>query len=140
MIVIGAGNAVGSLFGHVLVVRWGMARSLAVGLTTMVVGYAAVAVTSTPVTAVLVLSVVMLAGGFVFPVMMTSLQSGSGAAGGTVSSLANVAMYTGVTVGAAVAGTLFDATPQFSGVAVFSALMILIALAVFDRIRRIGRR
>ena len=44
-------------------------------------------------------AIIMLAGGFVFPVMMATLQAGAGQARGTVSSLSNVAMYAGTTIG-----------------------------------------
>lgn len=87
------------------------------------------------VPAVAALVSVMLAGGFVFPVMMTTLQSRAGAARGTVSSLSNVAMYGGTTVGTAVAGPLFTATPQFSGVAVFAVVAFLVSLVLFSRVR-----
>ncbi|AWT26343.1 hypothetical protein Csp1_15580 [Corynebacterium provencense] len=85
--------------------------------------------------AVALLALVMLAGGFVFPVMMTTLQSRAGAARGTVSSLSNVAMYGGTTIGAAVAGPLFAATPQFSGVAILAVVAFLVSLVLFSRVR-----
>lgn len=135
MIVIGAGNATGSLFGHRLVARWGTARSLRIGVLAMTVGYAVVAVTGLLVPAVALLAIIMLAGGFVFPVMMTTLQARAGTARGTVSSLANVAMYAGTTIGVAVAGPVFAATAGFTGVAILTIAAYLIALLLFTRAR-----
>lgn len=133
MIAIGGGNAFGSVFGHRLVARMGNARSLVVGILAMTVGYVGVAFTSNLVVAVCFLTFVMASGGFVFPVMMATLQAGAPHARGTVSSLANVAMYGGTTLGAAVSGPLFAATPGFTGIAVFTILAFLIGLVLFVR-------
>lgn len=131
MIVIGAGNAAGSLFGHRLVTRWGIPRSLLIGILAMTIGYAFITVTGLLVPAVAVLALIMLAGGFVFPVMMTTLQSRAGTARGTVSSLANVAMYGGTTIGVAIAGPVFTATSEFTGIATLAMAAFLAALALF---------
>lgn len=136
MIAIGAGNAIGSLFGHHLVARWGIRRSLVIGILAMAAGYLAVAFTRHLVPAVCLLTLVMLAAGFLFPVLMATLQSDAGAARGTVSSLTNVAMYAGTTIGAAVAGPIFDATPQFTGIAAFAIVGYLVALLLFTRAGR----
>ncbi len=139
MIAIGAGNAVGSLFGHRLVARWGIRRSLVIGILAMAAGYLAVALTGLLVPAVCLLTFVMLAAGFLFPVMMTTLQSDAGAARGTVSSLTNVAMYAGTTIGAAIAGPVFAATPQFTGVSSLAVVGYLVALLLFIRSRAVSR-
>lgn len=97
----------------------------------MTLGYAAVAFTGLLAPAVALLALVMLAGGFVFPVMMTILQSRAGAARGTVSSLANVAMYGGTTTGVAIAGPVFAATLGFTGIAGLAIAAFLIALALY---------
>lgn len=131
MIVIGAGNAAGSLFGHHLVTRWGTGRSLPIGMVAMALIYGVIALTHALVPAVALLATVMLAGGFVFPVMMTILQSRAGAARGTVSSLANVAMYGGTTIGVAIAGPIFAATTGFTGVAGLATTAFFAALALF---------
>lgn len=51
------------------------------------------------VRAVALSAIIMCAGGFVFPVVIAALQAGAGQARDTVSSLSNVAMYTGTTIG-----------------------------------------
>ncbi len=135
MIVIGGGNAAGSLFGHRLVGRWGTSRSLTVGIVVMAGGYLVVTMTGLLVPAVGLLAIIMLAGGFVFPVMMATLQADAGQARGTVSSLSNVAMYAGTTIGVAIAGPIFAATPGFTGVAILALTAYVIALLLFTAAR-----
>ena len=136
MIAIGAGNAVGSLFGYRLVAKWGTPRSLVIGILAMAAGYAGVAFTQSLIPAICLLTFVMLAAGFLFPVLMTTLQSNAGTNRGTVSSLTNVAMYAGPTIGAGIAGPLFNATPQFTGIAALTITGYLIALLLFTRVSR----
>ena len=136
MIAIGAGNAVGSLFGYRLVAKWGTPRSLVIGILAMAAGYAGVAFTQSLIPAICLLTFVMLAAGFLFPVLMTTLQSNAGTNRGTVSSLTNVAMYAGTTIGAGIAGPLFNATPQFTGIAALTITGYLIALLLFTRVSR----
>ncbi|MGB4777296.1 MFS transporter [Microbacterium sp.] len=131
MIAIGAGNAAGSLFGHFLTARLGRARSLWVGILAMSVGYAAVAVTGVLPLAVALLTAIMAVAGFLFPVLMAAVQEHAGPARGTVSSLANIAMYAGTTLGVAVAAPVFDATREFTGVAAVTVAACLVALVVF---------
>ena len=116
--------------------RWGERRSLTIGILVMTVGYIAIAFTRVMIPAVTLLAIIMLAGGFVFPVMMAALQSRAGAARGTMSSLANVAIYGGTTIGAAIAGPVFAATTGFTGVAILAIITYLLALALFGRARR----
>ncbi len=136
MIAIGAGNAFGSLFGHHVVARLGSGRSLPIGILAMAVGYVGVALTSHLVPAVCLLTFTMAAAGFVFPVMMSTLQANAANARGTVSSLANVAMYAGATIGAAIAGPIFNATRQFEGIAPLTVTAFLIALVLFVRAQK----
>lgn len=82
----------------------GLPRSPTVGVGVMALGYAVVAFTSSLIAAVVLLACVRIAAGFVFPVTMATLQARAGTARGTVSSPANVAMYSGTTLGAAIAG------------------------------------
>lgn len=131
MAAIGAGNAAGSLLGHRLTARLGRARSLLAGILAMACGYGIISVTSSLAAALLVLAAVMAAAGFLFPVLMATLQARAGSARGTVSALANVAMYGGTTIGVAVAGPVFDATPGFSGVAAIAITGCLLALGVY---------
>jgi predicted MFS family arabinose efflux permease len=68
MMVIGAGNAAGSLFGARLVARLGQRRSLLFGILAMTAGYALTVPIGQLSLAVGLLMLVMAAGGFVFPV------------------------------------------------------------------------
>ena len=133
MLIIGAGNALGSLYGHRLVSRWGNPRSLVIGILAMSAGYACIVITTNLPVGVALLAIIMACGGFVFPVMMATLQGNAGNARGTVSSLSNVAMYGGTTIGAAIAGPLFAHTSQFSGVGSLALAAFLAALGLFHK-------
>lgn len=133
MLIIGAGNALGSLYGHRLVSRWGNPRSLVIGILAMSAGYACIVITTNLPVGVALLAIIMACGGFVFPVMMATLQGNAGNARGTVSSLSNVAMYGGTTIGAAIAGPLFAHTSQFSGVGSLALAAFLAALRLFHK-------
>ena len=131
MIAIGVGQACGSLFGHRVTDRLGRARSLWIGLVAMAAGYGAVAFVGELVAAVALLTFIQLVAGALFPVLMATLQQHAGSVRGTMSSLANVAMYAGTTIGAALAGPIFVATPGFRGVATLVVAADLVALAGF---------
>ena len=75
MIVIGLGNAIGSLTGSRLVVRLGQQRSLLLGIIAPGVIYLVTAFVHTMWIAVIILALGMLVGGFLFPVLMSELQS-----------------------------------------------------------------
>lgn len=99
----------------------------------MSAGYACIVITTNLPVGVALLAIIMACGGFVFPVMMATLQGNAGNARGTVSSLSNVAMYGGTTIGAAIAGPLFAHTSQFSGVGSLALAAFLAALGLFHK-------
>ncbi|MEW2418010.1 MFS transporter [Streptomyces sp. NPDC046866] len=131
MAAVGAGNAVGSLLGSSLVARLGPYRSLPVGVLTMAALYCLVPLSPNLPVALTLLALVMTAGGCVFPVFMSILQSQTETARGTVSSLSNSAMYAGTTVGGAVGGVLLGNAPGFWGVAAFAVAAHLLSLGVY---------
>lgn len=131
MIALGLGNAVGSLTGARLVSRLGPRRSLRFGIVALGVVYLVTAFVDDIWAAVIVLALAMLVGGFLFPVLMSELQSHSDVARGTVSSLANAAMYVGTTVGGAVGGVLLSDFTGYRGVAVFTAAACGAALGIY---------
>lgn len=75
MIVIGLGNAIGSLTGSRLVSRLGQQRSLLFGIIALGVIYLTTAFVHSMWIAVIILALSMLVGGFLFPVLMSNLQS-----------------------------------------------------------------
>lgn len=131
MIVIGLGNAIGSLTGSRLVVRLGQQRSLLLGIIALGVIYLMTAFVHTMWIAVIILALGMLVGGFLFPVLMSELQSHTDLARGTVSSLSNAAMYAGTTIGGAVGGYLLTQFSGYSGVAVFTVAAYIVSLGVY---------
>lgn len=131
MIVIGLGNAIGSLTGSRLVARLGQQRSLLGGIVALGAIYLVTAFIHTMWLAVVVFALGMLVGGFLFPVLMSELQSHTDLARGTVSSLANAAMYVGTTISGAVGGYLLTQFTGYSGVAVFTVGAYIVSLGVY---------
>jgi predicted MFS family arabinose efflux permease len=131
LIALGIGNTIGSLFGSHLVRRLGEPRSLLLALVGLIVLYALLPWSPNLTVAIAVLSMIFLVGGFVFPVFMSGLQARTSSARGTVSSLANAAMYVGATVGGVVGGLLLANVSGFRGVAGFTVVAYLVAVAVF---------
>jgi MFS transporter, DHA1 family, inner membrane transport protein len=131
LIALGIGNTIGSLFGSHLIRRLGEPRSLLLALVGLIVLYALLPWSPSLPVAIVVLSVIFLIGGFVFPVFMSGMQARTSSARGTVSSLANAAMYVGTTVGGVVGGMLLAHVSGFRGVAGFTVAAYLAALTVF---------
>lgn len=131
MIVIGLGNAIGSLTGSRLVGRLGQQRSLLLGIIALGIIYLVTSFIHTMWIAVIILALGMLVGGFLFPVLMSELQSHTDVARGTVSSLSNAAMYAGTTMSGAVGGYLLSHFSGYSGIAIFTAVAFIVSLAVY---------
>ncbi|MEU6064302.1 MULTISPECIES: MFS transporter [Streptomyces] len=131
MMAVGAGNVIGSLFGSRLVQRLGLYRSLLTAVLVMAVLYCLVPLSPNLPTALVLLALIMMVGGFLFPVFMSILQQQTETARGTVSSLANSAMYVGTTVGGAVGGVLLGKVDGFWGVAAFTVAAYLVSLVVY---------
>ncbi len=131
MIVIGLGNAIGSLTGSRLVARLGQQRSLLLGIIAHGALYLVTAFVYRIWIAVIVLAVAMLVAGFLFPVLMSELQSHTDLARGTVSSLSNAAMYAGATIAGAVGGYLLSRFAGYGGVAVFTVAAYAVSLGVY---------
>lgn len=128
MIAIGLGMAVGSFAGPRLVAKIGQQRSFLVGFGALSALYLLTTFASNLASAVCLFALVMVVGGFLFPVLMTHLQSLATNARGTVSSLANAAMYLGTTIGGGIGGHLLTGFPGFSGLAVFAIIAFALSL------------
>lgn len=131
MIAIGIGNAIGSLYGTKLVKYIGISRSLLFSFLTMILFYIIAPFANSPATAILILSLIMMVGGFAFALFMSLLQSHADGARGTVSSLANASMYIGTAIGGVVGGQLLANFSGFFGVAGFTVICYLISLVVY---------
>ena len=70
-------------------------------------------------------------GGFIFPIFMSTLQSLTTTARGTVSALANATMYGGTTLGGVIGGVLFSHISGFKGVSLFTAILYIVSLLIY---------
>ena len=131
MIAIGAGNLIGTLFGNKLITRWGIPKSLVIGILSLCVLYFATPFSSSIYMAETFLTLAFVVNGFIFPIFMTTLQSTTTTARSTVSSLSNAAMYTGTTIGGIVGGILFTRFSGFFGIAFFTIATYLIVLLIY---------
>nr|WP_187698301.1 MFS transporter [Rathayibacter agropyri] len=131
MVVIGIGNAVGSLAGARVVGLLGQRRSLLFGVIALGCAYILAGCANDVWLAAGVLALGMLVAGFLFPVLMTQLQSHVEGARGTVSALSNSAMYIGVTVGGVAGGPLIASGLGFLGIGLFMMACFLVALLAF---------
>lgn len=131
MIVIGFGNAIGSLTGSRLVARLGRQRSLLLGILALGAVYLVTAFVHSMWIAVVIFALGMLIGGFLFPVLMSELQSHSDVARGTVSSLASAAMNAGTIISGAIGGYLLTRFTGYSGIAVFTVAAYILSLGVY---------
>ncbi|WP_251019219.1 MFS transporter [Streptomyces sp. ISL-11] len=131
MMALGAGNAIGSLFGSRLVRRLGQRRSLLLALLALMALYCVVPFSTGLTMALVTLALVMMVAGFVFPVLMGILQARTETARGTVSSLANAAMYAGATVGGVAGGVLLAGAGGFLGVAALAVAAYVAALGIY---------
>lgn len=131
MIAIGTGNLIGTLFGNKLISRWGIPKSLFIGLITLMFLYLILPFSNSFLLAEIGLTIVFLVNGFIFPLFMTTLQSTTTTARSTVSSLSNAAMYAGTTVGGIVGGILFTKFSGFFGIAYFTVITYLIVLGIY---------
>ncbi|MCH4169948.1 MAG: MFS transporter [Lactobacillus sp.] len=133
MIAIGAGNLVGSLFGSRLVNKLGLARTFLMELIALVVLYLLLPFVTTFWLAEVLLTIVFLFNGFIFPLFMTTLQSTAKNARSTISSLSNAAMYLGETLAGIIGGLLFKQFNSYIGISLFAAVMIVIALGLYAK-------
>lgn len=94
--------------------------------------YAVLAIPSSLPVALSLLAVQMAVGGTIFPLLMALLQAASPQARGTMSALANVAMYAGTTVGVSVSTALFAHGRWFTLPALLAAGLFVLALTGFS--------
>lgn len=133
MMAIGVGNAIGSLFGVRLVSRIGLYPSLALSILIMAVLYAIIPMSPNAETAVAMAALIMMVAGFSFPVFMGILQAQTESARGTVSALANAAMYIGTFIGGVVGGIMLSNVKGFYGIAAFTIVCYMISLTIYAK-------
>ncbi|MBA1433900.1 MFS transporter [Bombilactobacillus bombi] len=133
MIAIGAGNLIGSLTGSKIVNKLGLERTFLYELIALIVLYLLTPLVHNFWSAEILLTIVFLVNGFIFPLFMTTLQSTVKNERSTISSLSNAAMYLGETIAGIAGGILFKQFTGYSGIGPFVAIMILIALILYTR-------
>ncbi|MTT31734.1 MFS transporter [Terrilactibacillus sp. BCM23-1] len=131
MFTLGVGNTIGSLFGSSVVKKLGEAKSLYVSLVVLAVLYAILPFSLNLIMAEIILTFIFLIGGFVFPVFMSTMQSLSITARGTISALSSATMYFGTTIGGIIGGILLSHFSGFIGVAWFTTLLYIFSLVVY---------
>ncbi|WP_165212518.1 MFS transporter [Streptococcus tangpeifui] len=131
IIAIGAGNLLGSLFGSQIVKRFGLQRAFQTELIALIILYLILPFAPNFWTAEILLTVIYINNGFIFPLFMTTLQSTVENARSTISSLSNAAMYLGETIAGVVGGILFANFTGFSGISVFAAGTIALSLILY---------
>lgn len=133
IIAIGAGNLFGSLFGSQIVKKFGLQQTFKVELITLVVLYLLLPFASNFWLAEILLTIIYINNGFIFPLLMTTLQGTVENARSTISSLSNAVMYLGETIAGIVGGILFVTFTGFTGIAVFAAVMIALAWLLYTQ-------
>ncbi|RUT29636.1 MFS transporter [Paenibacillus zeisoli] len=142
LIFLGLGNIVGSFFGSRVVEKWGRHVVLPLGITLMLVLYAALNFAPSGIAVKGLYFFIYMIAGTIFPVMMSLLQTLSATARGTIASLSNAVMYTATTIGAYVAGLLYASFHGFTAVIVFTAIcyFLSILLWVNSRVALVDKR
>ncbi|MCD2257349.1 MFS transporter [Lactobacillus sp. CC-MHH1034] len=133
MIAIGAGNLAGSLFGNRIVDKLGLRKTFLYELICLIDVYLLLPFAKVFWQAEVLLTVVFLLNGFLFPLFMTTLQSTTENARSTISSLSNAAMYFGETIAGIVGGLLFKQFYGFTSIAIFAAILIMLSVILYAK-------
>lgn len=116
-----------------IVKRFGLQKTFKTELTTIVILYLVLLLVHHFWVAEVLLTIIYVNNGFIFPLFMTTLQSTVENARSTISSLSNAVMYLGETIASIVGGVLFEQFAGFFGIAVFAAVMIALSLLLYYR-------
>lgn len=132
MLFLGLGNTIGSVWGTLLIGRIGAKNALIIGVISNGLLYLVLASVSNLTLVKAGLFLIFSIGGTLFPVMISSLQSLSSAARGTIAALTNALMYLGTTLGAVAAGMLFESTGSFLSIAALTFVSFMLFLVLFS--------
>lgn len=131
MIVIGIGNLLGTIYSSKIVDKLGIPKAFFIEFVVYLLLYGLVAFSNNIWVAQLMLTLIFLVGGFIFPLFMTTLQGTTNTARSTVSSISNAAMYLGETLGGAVGGILITHVFGFWGISIFTVVLATISLLLY---------
>jgi predicted MFS family arabinose efflux permease len=130
MIAIGAGNLLGSLLSGYYAKKMTFPRAFAFSFIALILLYVGLGFANSFVVSEVMVTVVYIFNGLIFPLLMTSLQQSVVNARSTMSSLANAAMYLGETFAGGIGGLLFKEW-GFVGIAWFAAVVIAIGAVLY---------
>ncbi|KRN06901.1 permease of the major facilitator superfamily protein [Liquorilactobacillus sucicola DSM 21376 = JCM 15457] len=133
ILIIGAGQFIGSLLASRLVQALSLPRAFLLEFLLFAGGYLILPFSPSALVATTILAFIYLIGGAIFPLFMTTLQSQAGNARGTISSLANAAMYFGEAIGGVLGGILIKNFAGFFGVAAFTIIGVILAMLLYAR-------
>lgn len=133
ILVIGVGQFVGSLIGARLVTWLGQPHAFLLEFLLFISGYIVLPLASSALVATIILALIYTIGGALLPLFMSTLQDQAQSARGTISSLANAVMYLGEAIGGVVGGILIKQFTGFSGIAVFTAIGVTLAMLLYAR-------
>lgn len=131
MIVIGIGNLLGTMYSSKIVDQVGVPKAFFFEFIAYLALYGLVAFSNNIWIAQIMLTIIFLVGGFIFPLFMTTLQETTTTARSTVSSISNAAMYLGETLGGAVGGILIAKVAGFWGISVFTVILATASLLLY---------
>lgn len=131
MIVIGLGSLMGTFFGSKIVARFGIKKTFLTEFLIYILLYLILPFSHLLLMAQVILTLIFLVMGCLFPLFMMTLQETTATARSTVSSLANAAMYLGETIGGIVGGILIVKFSGFFGIALFTTSLTLISLLFY---------
>ncbi|MFC5701499.1 MFS transporter [Cohnella faecalis] len=133
VLVYGAGNLTGSLLGARIAERWGKLAALTAALSAIGAAYLLAPYSPNAEIAAAACFFASFAGGQALPLILSSLQGLNSSLRGTISSLANAAMYVGTTAGSALSGWLYVSDGGFKTVGMLVAVSMAGALLLFRR-------
>lgn len=133
ILVIGVGQFVGSLIGARLVTWLGQPHAFLLEFLLFISGYVVLPLASSALVATIILALIYTIGGALLPLFISTLQDQAQSVRGTISSLANAVMYLGEAIGGVVGGILIKQFTGFSGIAVFTAIGVTLAMLLYAR-------
>nr|WP_225419089.1 MFS transporter [Lentilactobacillus raoultii] len=133
MILIGVGNLLGTICSGKIVNQIGIPKALFFELIAYIGLYALVSFSTNIWIAQILLALIFLIGGFIFPLFMTTLQATTDTARSTISSLSNAAMYLGETLGGMAGGVLITKITGFWGISLFTVVLAMISLLLYGK-------
>ncbi|WP_057736961.1 MFS transporter [Liquorilactobacillus uvarum] len=131
ILIIGAGQFIGSLIGSHLVQIFTLPKAFLLEFLLFIAGYLILPFSSSAIAATIILAFIYLIGGAIFPLFMSTLQSQAGNARGTISSLSNAAMYLGEAIGGVFGGILIKNFTGFYGIAAFTVIGVILAMLLY---------